>query len=284
MKKLISLMIVLASVSGTSFAQSMSALLIPTDARSMSMAASTVALEPSSGLDVEAFAGKWAPKTADNTIAGLDAWISVSDRFALILDGTYFKDSPYEVSTAQGQVTGSFTPGELLLALGGNFKAADCISVELKARLFSSSLAPDIKGSAFGADLIARYHGRGFNVAAGACNLGSSIRYGSGSVSYPMPMMAKLGGSYSYSGFTAAAEVDCLFSGALMAGLGLEYSVKDIVFLRAGYHYGDEGDALPSFASLGLGAQFSGVKLNLSYMLANANIGGSLLVGLGYSF
>lgn len=99
-----------------------------------------------------------------------------------------------------------------------------------------------------------------------------------------MPMMAKVGGSYTNSGFTAAAEVDYLFSGALMAGLGLEYDIQNIVSLRAGYHYGDARKALPSFASLGLGARFAGVKLNLAYMLANRNIGGSFLLGLGYAF
>lgn len=284
MKKIFVILTILVASASAASAQSMSALLIPSDARSMSMAASTVALEPASKLDAEAFFGRWAPKAADNLMAGLDAWFKVSDKFALIVDGTYFNDQPYDVTSAEGRISGTFTPNEMYFGIGGNFLAGDFLSVELKAKMFMSTLSPDLKGSAFGADLILRYHGNGFNVAAGACNLGTPIKYGSSKDSYPMPMMAKVGGSYTNSGFTAAAEVDYLFSGALMAGLGLEYCIQDMVSVRAGYHYGDAAKALPSFASLGLGGQFAGVKINLAYLLANQNIGGSLLVGLGYSF
>lgn len=284
MKRIFAIIAIFAAALTAASAQSMPALLIPSDARSVSMAASTVALEPASRLDAEVFAGRWAPKTADNLMAGLDLWYRVSDKFALLADGTYFRENPYELTSADGRVSGSFTPGETLLGLGGNFRAADCLSVELKAKIFMSTLSPDLKGNAFGADLTVRYHGDCFSIAAGACNLGSPIKYGSDGGSYGMPAMAKLGGSYTDHGFTAAAELDCLFSGAVMAGLGLEYLIKDIVSLRAGYHYGDAGRALPSFASMGLGARFAGVRLNMSYLLANANIGGSFLVGLGYSF
>ena len=284
MKKIfLTITIMVAALSAAS-AQSMSALLIPTDARSMSMAASTVALEPSAKLDAEAFWGKWAPKSADDMMAGLDAWYKVSDKFALSVDGTYFKDRPYDVTTAEGKITGTFTPNEMLFGIGGDFFASEALSIELKAKMFMSTLASDLKGNAFGADLVVRYHAGCFNVAAGARNLGTPIKYGSSKSSYAMPMMATLGGSYANSGFTAAVEADYLFSGALMAGLGLEYCVKDIVSIRAGYHYGDAQKALPSFASLGLGAKFAGVKLNFAYMLASENIGGSLLLGLGYSF
>lgn len=284
MKKFFATLTILAAAISAASAQSMSALLIPTDAKSMSMAASTIALEPSGTLDAEAFFGKWAPKAADNIMAGLDAWYKVSDKFALSLEGTYFKDPAYDVTSSEGRVSGTFAPNEMLFGIGGNFKAADFLSVELKAKMFMSTIAPELKGNAFGADLIVRYHGEGFNVAAGACNLGTPIKYGSSKDSYPMPMLAKLGGSYTNSGFTAAAELDYLFSGALMAGLGLEYDIQNIVSVRAGYHYGDAEKALPSFASLGLGARFAGVKLNLAYMLANRNIGGSFMFGLGYAF
>ena len=250
----------------------------------MAMGASTVSLESAAKIDVEAFIGKWAPRTADNLMAGLDAGVRVADKFILTVEGSYFKDKPYDITSAEGRVSGSFAPHEMILALGGDILATDFLSVEVKAKAFMSTLATDVEGMAFGADLVARYHVNGFNVAAGARNLGSPIRYGNSKDAFPMPMLATVGGSYSGSGLTAAAEVDFLFSGALMAGLGLEYCVQDIVSIRAGYHYGDALKALPSFASLGLGARFSGFKLDLSYLLANRNIGGSILFGLGYSF
>ena len=284
MKKFFATITILAAAFSAASAQSMSALLIPSDAKSMAMAASTVALEPTETFDAEAFFGKWAPKAADNIMAGLDAWYRVSDNFALSVEGTFFKDQPYDMTSAEGRVSGSFAPNEMLFGIGGVIKAADYLSIELKAKGFISKLSPDLSGNAFGADLILRYRGQGFNVAAGARNLGTSIRYGDSKDSYPMPMLATVGGSYTGFCLTAAAEVDYLFSGALMAGLGLEYCVQDIVSIRAGYHYGDAQKALPSFASLGLGGRFSGFKIDFAYMLANRNIGGSMLLGLGYSF
>ena len=78
--------------------------------------------------------------------------------------------------------------------------------------------------------------------------------------------------------------MDYLFSGALMAGLGLEYCIVDIVSVRAGYHYGDAAKALPSFASVGLGVKFAGVHLDAAFLLASKTLGNTLMIGLGYSF
>lgn len=262
-------------------AQSMPALLIPTDAKSLSMGGAVVALEPQAELDIDALFGIWAPSTADNTVAGLDVRYKVSDKFAFIVDGSLFKDKPYEITNAEGKITGSFAPSEMLFGLGGRFGLTDVVSVEAKAKMFMSSLGADLKGSAFGADVIVRYHADGLNVAAGAANLGTPIKFGN--KSYPMPMMAKAGASYTVSGFTASAEADYLFSGALMAGLGVEYCYDEIVFLRAGFHYGDAAKALPTFASVGAGFKFSGFKLNVAYVTANPNIGNSVMFTLGYS-
>ena len=69
-----------------------------------------------------------------------------------------------------------------------------------------------------------------------------------------------------------------------MLGIGLEYCIQDIVSLRGGFHYGDPAQALPTFASLGVGAKFAGVHLDLSFLTASKTIGNSLMVGLGYAF
>ena len=97
-------------------------------------------------------------------------------------------------------------------------------------------------------------------------------------------MAAVSGGVRPVAGLTVGAEVDYLFSGALMAGLGVEYTIVDIVSLRGGFHYGDAAKAIPMYASLGLGVKFAGVHLDFSYLLASQTLGNSLLFGLGYSF
>ena len=85
-------------------------------------------------------------------------------------------------------------------------------------------------------------------------------------------------------GLKAAAEFAYLFEGAFGASLGAEYCYADIVSARAGYHLGSKDKGLPSYASIGLGAKYFGVGLNLAYLLASDTIGGSFLAGLSYSF
>ena len=121
-----------------------------------------------------------------------------------------------------------------------------------------------------------------FSAALGVCNVGSALSYGG--ESYALPMFAKAGAAYSASGFTASAEVDYLFSGALMAGVGAEYCIVDIVSLRAGFHYGDAAKAIPTYASVGLGVKFAGVHLDAAYLLASKALGNTLTVSLGYAF
>jgi len=54
--------------------------------------------------------------------------------------------------------------------------------------------------------------------------------------------------------------------------------------LRGGFHYGDAAKALPTYASLGLGLQYAGVRLDVAFLTASQSLGNTLLFGLGYSF
>ena len=70
----------------------------------------------------------------------------------------------------------------------------------------------------------------------------------------------------------------------MTAAAGVQYSFRDMVFARAGYHYGADKAVLPSFASAGLGVKFFGVELNVAYLFASDALGGTMTFGLGYSF
>ena len=61
------------------------------------------------------------------------------------------------------------------------------------------------------------------------------------------------------------------------------FGEKDLAFLRLGYSYGGKS-AFPSYFSAGLGVKYSGFKLDATYLLGSAAIGGTLGVGLGYCF
>ncbi|MBR6457114.1 MAG: PorV/PorQ family protein [Bacteroidales bacterium] len=274
--------VVLVLFAAAVYAQGGSALLIPSDARALAMGVS--ALQPgASTLDANVFYGMWAPQTVDNTVLGADAFFRLNDRLAFSVEGRSLKDKPYTVTNAKGVAEGEFTPSDMIVGLGASYFINEQLSVGLKARMLSSSIAPDIKGSAMCFDLRAGYATELFNAGLSLRNVGSQIDYGAGG--YALPAYAALDGTVSpVDGLTAAFDAGYLFSGALMAGLGVEYTVLDMVSLRAGYHYGDAAKALPSYASAGLGVQFAGLKLDAAYLLASDALGSTLFLSLGYAF
>ena len=283
MKKLLLIFLSLSVFAAASSAQALSGLLIPADARSQAMGGVMMLPKEAPRLDVQAFYGLWAPKTAANSLVGGDVYFRAGERVALTLEGRAFLDKPYDITSATGQVTGSFRPSDLIIGLGAEIFATDALSIGLKARMASSSIAQGSKGNAFCGDVSVRYSGEMFFASAGVRNLGSKISYGS--ASYALPALVALGGGIKPDkALTLAAEADYLFAGALMLGIGLEYCIQDIVSLRGGFHYGDPAKALPTFASLGVGAKFAGVHLDLSFLTASKTIGNSLMVGLAYAF
>lgn len=266
----------------TLFAQGGSALLIPADSRATAMGVS--ALQPAAEkLDAQAFYGMWAPKTANNTIVGVNAFYRLNDKLSFTFEGRDLIDKPYTVSNALGTPGESYTPTDLIIGLGATYSINDQLTVGAKAHILSSGIAPDVKGSAFCADISAVYGTELFTAGLGLKNLGSKIDYGAGG--YSLPALVAISGTVSpIQNLNAALEVDYLFSGALMAGLGVEYTVIDMISVRGGFHYGDAEKALPTYVSLGLGAQFSGIHLDATFLTASETLGNTLLIGVGYSF
>ncbi len=263
-------------------AQALPALLVPSTPRAQALGG-VAPLPEASHLDAQAVFGLWAPQTAGNMLAGSEIYFRTKARAAFSFEGRAFLDRPYETASAQGTVRGTFRPSDLILGLGATVFATDFLSVGLKARMVSSSIAENAKGNAFCGDVSVTYHDEMFYAGLSGRNLGTKISYGGDA--YALPMLVSIsGGVKPAEGLNLAGEVDYLFAGALMAGFGAEYCIQDIAFLRAGFHYGDAAKALPTFVSLGAGVQFAGIHLDLSFITASKTIGNSLMVGLGYAF
>ena len=271
-------------------------MLILSDARTAGFAAAGAALDADAfvsarGVSAAALSGRtaafglgynmWAPSSSSMGIAGLGGFFRFG-KVAVAMDGRYFIEEPYEIISSVSKVIGTVQPKEMMAGLGVAFQVAEPLSIGLTGRYYSSSIAEKAKGSAFCVDADVSFRKGGLAAMAGVANLGTKISYGGSS--YALPALAKGGAAYSLAGLTASVEADYLFSGAFMAGLGLEYGIADIAFVRAGYHYGDAAKALPSYASLGLGAQFAGVSLDFAFLTASESLGNTLLFGLGYSF
>ena len=299
MKKIIlSILVACAMPALSASAQALSSLLIPSAPEYAAMGGASVALEAGAfaaennaaamSLSDDSFAvaagyGLWAPETTGSQLVGLGAFTRVGERVGIGLSGRYTMEKPMNISSAAGGILGTFTPSELGANLAVSVKVIDGLSVGVTGKFVRSSIGEELSGSAFGADVSVAWRKDGLSAGAAVCNLGSKVKYGDSS--YSMPMLVKAGAAYSADfGLTASVEADYLFSGAFAAGLGLEYNLFDIGFLRAGYHYGDKSQGLASFASLGAGVQFAGVELSAAWLTASPTLGNSLLFSLGYSF
>lgn len=226
--------------------------------------------------------GMWQPKNANAKLISAGGFYRITQRLAL---GLQFKDLAYQsysIVSGDGRVRESFTPMELTATLGIAYRIVDGLSAGVNLRFLSSTLAETAKASAFGGDIALKYEKGAFQAGLSVCNLGTPVNYGG--ENYTQPGIVRAGVAYSIVGLTASAEVDYLFSGALMAGLGLEYCLADIVSLRGGFHYGDPAKAIPTYASFGLGVQFAGIRIDAAFLTASKTLGNTLMFSLGYAF
>ena len=224
----------------------------------------------------------WAPKTAGTTIIAGGASARFGDKIAVAVSYRSLADKPYEIVSASGSVTGTFTPADKIISLGSSFKIGSSLGAGLMLRYLTSAIGTDLKGSTFCADLSLFYSKEALSAGLSVRNLGGKISWGDDA--YALPLNASLGAAYSVAGLKAGLEVNYLFEGAFGAGVGAEYLIADIATVRAGYHLGDKSKGLTSYVSLGLGAKFAGVCLDAAYLLASETLGGSLVAGLSYSF
>ena len=233
-------------------------------------------------MDVAAGYSRWQPKAASINLLSAAGYFRVTDKLAIGLQFKDFAYPEYAIVSADGRKKGAFSPMEMAVGLGAAYQIAEGLSAGLSVRFVNSALAEDAKATAFGADLALKYEKDAFQAGLSVNNIGTPVSYGGDK--YGLPGIVRAGGAYSVAGLTASAEVDYLFSGALMAGLGLEYGIADIVFLRGGFHYGDAAKAIPTYASLGLGLKYAGVHLDFAFLTASQTLGNSLMLSLGYAF
>lgn len=230
----------------------------------------------------------WAPQGAGSSNFNFGSSFKANDRFGLAIGADVQSGEEYSQTDLNGNSTGSFSPLEMILCSGVGIKIIDGLSLGLNARYSSQKLAKDASYSAFSGDLFASWHIRSVNLTAGVSSIGSSVKSADGT-SFSLPSSATVGADWSIGlseiqKVNLVADADYFFSGAVSAAIGAQYSFRNLIFLRAGYHIGSDKSALPSFASAGLGVKFKEFKLNAAYILASEALAGTLTVGLGYSF
>lgn len=211
------------------------------------------------------------PSMMKETAMGLGAFYKITDKIGVAVIGEKVGYPTYEVVNEDGlkkAAKGEYTPSEMMFGAGLSFKVIDCLSVGASVRSASAALSTDYTAKVLAFDVSATYNTDAFDAALQIGNIAAKAG-------------AKLDIIEGLSAF-AAAEVLMQYDG-FGAGAAVQYTLMDMIDIRAGYHYGS-GYCTPSHASLGFGFHMFGVNLNAAYLLASETIGGTLCFGLGYSF
>lgn len=229
----------------------------------------------------------WAPDGVKSTNLNLGAAMRFGKRIGISLGGAYQMGEKYTAMDNSGNPKGSFTPSDFIVNAGVGVKIANPFSLGANLRYASQSIADGVSYNAFAADVFALYRVAGVNITAGVTSVGSSVK-SDNSGSFSLPSAAVVAGSYTVKageshGIGLNLDADYYFTGDFAASFGAQYAFKDMVFVRAGYHYGGDS-VLPSYASFGVGAAFKGIALNVSYLTASDGLKNTLNIGLGYSF
>lgn len=236
-------------------------------------------------LDAAFSFGMWQPSTLNDKFIGVGASGKIGDRLGLGLSVEILNQPAYTITNSVGvspQIGASFKPTEMNFALGTSYKIIECLSAGIVLRLATSSLAESAKCTAFATDISLFYSNKNLNAGLAVCNLGTKAKYGNNS--YSLPGLVKAGVGYSIIGITVNGELDYMFCNALMASVSAAYWYKTYAGLKIGYHYGNNTKAIPSYASVGLGACVKGIHLDCAYLFGNKALKNTFCVGLGYSF
>lgn len=210
-------------------------------------------------------------------------------KFAFTLAYAHRNDAnEYTIVDDSGNERGTFKPKGDQFNVGLAYGFSERFSVGANVKFLKQSLSDDDDYSSVATDIFLMGRFSDFTVALGASNIGGSVEDSQGE-SFKIPSSVTLGGNYSKKfaeqhGIEADLDLDYFFSGNFTAAFGAEYSFKDMVFARAGYHYGADKAVLPSFATLGLGLKLYGIRLDFAFLTANDDIGNGFTLGFGYQF
>lgn len=238
-----------------------------------------------SSLDVAAGYTMWTPSKC-NIINAAGAY-NLNDKFGFALGFSYGMNPSYDISSGSGSVIGSFKPSDMQLNAGFSYRFLPYLSAGVNVGYASSEIAKGHSYDAVAADVFVMGKFSDFKVALGVSNLGSSVAAASGA-NFSLPAAVTLGAGYSKvfsqkHGINVLVDADYYLKEGVAVAAGAGYAFDDMVFVRAGYRYGGNS-AVPSYASVGVGVKFFGVKLDAAYLIAAGAMKNTLAVGLGYSF
>ena len=242
--------------------------------------------------DAQASYLDWQVEGAPSKSLCIGATFKITDKMGLSLGAVRSTWGEMSTYSNTGVFEGKYTPNYFQTNVGFGCKILPYLSLGLDARLLHYSISDDSSMSGVGADLLFMTDFsftkiQGLKAAAGITQMG--IVSSDDAKTYKLPSAFTLGASYATvfgenHGLEANVDANYFFnSSSSDVSLGCQYCFKKIAFARLGYHLGGSS-AVPSFATLGLGVRFFGVKLDAAYVIGSGGLKNSIIFGLGYSF
>lgn len=239
--------------------------------------------------DSEFIYQQWAPDLSQSDCFGVAASYKLLGKIGISIAGVMRTGEDITGAMDEnGAPMADFTPKDYIIGLGVGYKFLDLLSVGVNVGYQQRKLYvnENLNAISFNAFVMAKAFGG--SATLGVSNVGSQLSSGD---KYDLPTSITLGIEYGYDflkhhNVTVDVDFDYFIgddSGVTLAG-GLEYSFRKIVYVRGGYHYGTDDAFLPSFATLGLGVRFLGIKLSGAYLVGSDYLDGTMTIGLGYQF
>lgn len=239
--------------------------------------------------DVAAGYNMWQPAAVNSTVINAAGAFNVNGKLGFAAGFSYGMNPEYNITDASGAVKGTFKPSDMQVNAGLAYRFIPALSLGANVGYATSTLAEGHSYGTVTADVFLMSQFSDFKVAAGVSNIGGTIKSATGA-EFCLPGSIALGLGYDKAfaekhAVEVNVDADYFFSGWIAAAFGASYIFNDLVSFRAGYRYGADSP-IPSFASVGAGVKFAGVKLDLAYLLAGADspMKNTLALGLGYAF
>ncbi len=217
-----------------------------------------------------------------NDFHSVGGYYNIGDKQGVTAGFRYFKHA--EIDLPESSET--FVPKDWSVEVGYARKLVEGLSVGAMVRFVRSDLSGVDKdavanAAAFDFGVYYRHTLAGsekslWAVGVQAANFGTKIDYGYGK--YDQPAKVSIGGMIDHA-FTDKHRLQ----GTLDAGLrvlpntcwewavGAEYAACNKVFVRGGYHWGEENNRMQRYGTVGCGVNFCHVRADFAYLLPETN-------------
>ena len=240
-------------------------------------------------MDVAAGYTMWQPSAVGSNMINVGAAFNMNKKFGVAVGFLYGMNPAYDVTDASGVVKSQFKPSDIHANIGLAYRLLPCFSLGANVGYATSTLAEKQSYGALAADVYAMAKFGGFKVTAGVANVGTKVTSSNAKgAKYSLPTSVAVGAGYEAvfadkHAIEALLDADYYFSGWFAAAAGAAYTYGELVTVRAGYRYGGQSP-IPSYASVGAGVKFIGLKLDLAYLIGSGAAANTLALSLGYTF